>query len=56
VVEKSGNVSDMEIVSGPTMLRQAALDALRNWKYKPFQLAGQPRAVKVQVTIGFHLP
>jgi general secretion pathway protein A len=56
VIEKSGNVSDMKIVSGPQMLRQAALDALSSWKYKPSEFAGQPIAVKMQVTIGFHLP
>jgi general secretion pathway protein A len=56
VVEENGNVSDMNIVSGPMMLREAALNALRSWKYKPSQLDGQPRAVKTQVTIRFHLP
>jgi TonB family protein len=56
VVDESGNVSDMNIVSGPMMLRQAALNALRSWKYKPPQLNGQLKAVKMQVTIRFHLP
>ena len=45
VVEESGNVSDRNIVSGPMMLRKAALNALRSWNYKPSQLAGQPVAV-----------
>jgi general secretion pathway protein A len=56
VVEESGSVSDMNVVSGPMLLRPAALDALRRWKYKPSQVAGQPIAVKTQVTISFHLP
>jgi protein TonB len=56
VVEETGNVSEMTIVSGPELLRQAALDALRRWKYKPSQLAWQPIAVKTQATIRFHLP
>jgi general secretion pathway protein A len=56
VVEESGNVSDINIVSGPMMVRQAALKALRSWKYKPAQLNGQPTAVKMQVTIRFRLP
>jgi protein TonB len=56
VVEESGNVSDIEVVSGPMMVRQAALKALRSWKYKPAQLNGQPTAVKMQVTIRFRLP
>jgi protein TonB len=53
VVEKSGNVSDLNIVSGPMLLRQAAISALRGWKYKPAQLDGQPIAVKMQATIRF---
>jgi general secretion pathway protein A len=56
VVKENGNVSEMNIVSGPELLRQAALDALHRWKYKPCQLAGQPIAVKTQATIRFHLP
>jgi TonB family protein len=56
VVEESGNVSAMSIVSGPMLLREAALNALRSWKYKPSQLDGQPTAMKMQVTISFHLP
>jgi TonB family protein len=56
VVKENGNVSEMNIVSGPELLRQAALDALHRWKYKPSQLAGQPIAVKTQATIRFHLP
>jgi general secretion pathway protein A len=55
VVEESGNVSHLNIVSGPMMLRQAAISALRTWKYKPAQLDGQPVAVKMQVTFRFHL-
>jgi len=56
VVGKSGNVSDLNIVSGPMMLRQAAISALRTWKYKPAQLDGQPTAMNMQVTFSFHLP
>ena len=56
VVQENGNVSEMNVVSGPELLRQAALDALHRWKYKPSQLAGQPIAVKTQATIRFHLP
>ena len=56
LVDENGNVSNMNVVSGPMILRRAALDALRGWKYKPFRLAGQPTAVRMRVTIRFHLP
>jgi periplasmic protein TonB len=52
-IDKSGNVVGMKIVSGPILLRQAALDALHRWKYEPSKLNGQPVAVELQVTIKF---
>jgi protein TonB len=52
-VDKKGNVTHMEIVSGSAMLRQAALDALGRWKYEPSKLDGQPVSVQMLVTIKF---
>jgi TonB family protein len=53
-IDKNGSVTHMEVVSGPTMLRQAALDALGRWKYVPSKLDGQPVSVQLLVTIRFH--
>jgi len=53
-IDRAGNVTNVKIVSGPPMLRQAALDALRQWKYEPSQLNGEPVPVQVTVTIKFH--
>jgi protein TonB len=52
-IDKNGNVNHMEVVSGPTMLRQAALDALSRWKYVPSKLDGQAVSVQMLVTIRF---
>jgi len=54
VVDKAGNVTSMKVISGPLMLRQAALDALRQWKYQPGTLNGEPVAVEIAVSIQFH--
>lgn len=51
----NGSVTHMKVISGPTMLRQAAQDALRRWKYQPSQLDGKPVAVQMLVTIRFRL-
>lgn len=51
----NGSVANMKVISGPTMLRQAALDALRRWKYQPSELDGKPAAVQILVTIRFRL-
>jgi TonB family protein len=52
-IDQKGNVVDMHVVSGPLMLRQAALDALRRWRYEPSKLDGQPISVQMLVTIKF---
>lgn len=54
-IDKVGNVVHMKVISGPTILRQAALDALRHWKYAPSTLNGQPVSVEMQVTLKFRM-
>jgi len=53
-IDASGKVTTMKVLSGPPVLRQAALDALRQWKYAPSMLNGQPIPVEMTVTIKFH--
>jgi periplasmic protein TonB len=55
VLDEQGNVIDMKVVSGPPLLYQAALDALKKWKYEPTYLNDQPIAVQMIVTITFQL-
>lgn len=52
-IDQKGSVVDMHVMSGPLMLRQAALDALRRWKFEPSKLDGQPISVQMLVTIKF---
>jgi TonB family protein len=54
-IDKTGNVVRMHTISGPSILRPAALDALRRWKYEPSRLDGEPVEVQMQVTIKFRL-
>lgn len=53
-INKNGNVSKMTVVSGPELLRGAALSALRQWKYEPSRLNGEPISVQMVVSIKFH--
>jgi TonB family protein len=55
VVDKSGNVADGKVISGPPTLRQAALDAVRRWKYEAPTLDGQSIMVQMLVTVRFQL-
>jgi TonB family protein len=52
-IGKNGRVAHMDVVSGPTALRQAAIDALGRWKYEPSKLDGQPVEAQIFVTIKF---
>ncbi len=55
LIDANGRVSAMKVVSGPTLLHQAAMDALRQWKYQPAMLDGKPVAMHLAVTIQFRL-
>ena len=53
-IDKDGNVAKTRVISGPELLRAAALSALRQWKYEPSKLNGQPISVEMIVSIQFH--
>jgi TonB family protein len=52
-IDQKGNVVNAKVISGPVMLRQPALDALKRWRYAPSTLNGQPISVAMSVTIKF---
>jgi protein TonB len=54
-ISKTGTIENLRVVSGPAMLQQAALDAVRNWRYKPYLLNGDPVEVDTQVNVIFSL-
>jgi len=53
VIDKAGNVVDARAIAGPEMLRGAAVDAVRQWRYEPSSLNGQQVSVQMPVTIPF---
>ena len=55
-ISTSGKVEDLCVSQGPEMLRQAAFDAVKTWKYKPVERNGQPVEVKTQINVVFTLP
>jgi len=54
-ISKAGVVQNLHVVSGPTMLRQPALDAVQTWRYKPYLLDGEPVDVETTVSVNFSL-
>jgi TonB family protein len=55
-ISKSGSISSVKQLSGDPVLGRAAMDAVRQWKYKPYFLNGEPVEVETQVTVNFKLP
>jgi TonB family protein len=55
-VSKDGNISRVKVVSGDSQLTKAASDAVKQWKYKPYLLNGEPVEIQTQITVNFKLP
>jgi protein TonB len=54
-IAKDGTITNLHVVSGNGMFVQNAMDAVRNWRYKPYMLNGEPVEVETQITVNFHL-
>ncbi|MEI9967898.1 MAG: energy transducer TonB [Terracidiphilus sp.] len=54
-ISKNGTLKDLHVVSGPPMLQQAAVDAVRNWRYRPYMLNNEPIEVETSVNVVFSL-
>lgn len=55
LIGKNGRVKNLTVASGPKELRKSSLDAVRQWRYKPFLLNGSPVEVETTVTVTYTL-
>jgi TonB family protein len=55
-ISKTGNITSVKVLSGQQQLAHAAVDAVTQWKYKPYLLNGSPVEIKTQITVNFKLP
>jgi TonB family protein len=55
-IMEDGTVHDVKVVQGPPVLAQAAVDAVQQWRFKPFQLDGKPVKNETRITVDFKLP
>jgi protein TonB len=53
LIDVNGNVGSVTVISGPGLLHQAALEAVKQWKYEPAELDGKPTPVHLTVTVQF---
>jgi periplasmic protein TonB len=54
-ISKSGEIQNLQVISGHPMLIQAALEAVRQWKYRPYYLNGEPVEVDTTIEVNFTL-
>jgi periplasmic protein TonB len=54
-ISKEGTIQNLQLISGHPMLAPAAIEAVRQWRYKPYLLNGEPVAVETQVQVNFSL-
>jgi len=55
IISREGTIENLQVLSGHPMLVHAALDAVRQWRYRPYMLNGEPVEVETQVTVNFLL-
>jgi TonB family protein len=55
-ISKTGDITHVKVLSGDAQLAKAAAEAVKQWKYKPYLLNGEPVDIQTQVTINFKLP
>ncbi len=55
-VAKDGEISGIRVLSGDATLAKAATDAVRQWKYRPYLLNGEPVQIETQITVSFKVP
>jgi protein TonB len=54
-ISKDGTIQNLQLISGHPMLAPAAIEAVRQWRYKPYLLNGEPVAVETTVQVNFSL-
>jgi periplasmic protein TonB len=55
IISKQGTIENLTLVTGHPMLAPAAIDAVRQWRYRPYILNNEPVEVETQITVNFSL-
>jgi protein TonB len=55
IIGKSGTIENLQVLNGHPMLVRSAIDAVRQWRYRPYFLNGEAVEVKTQITVNFIL-
>ena len=55
IISKEGEIKELQVISGHFLLVPAAMDAVKQWRYRPFLLNGQPVEVETNITVTFQI-
>ena len=55
-VSESGRLENVKVVSGHSLLARAAIDAVSQWRYRPYLLNGKPVRMQTKITVNFKMP
>ncbi len=55
IISKTGDLQDLVPISGRRLLAPAAIEAVKQWRYRPYLLNGEPVEVETTITVNFHL-
>ena len=55
-ISREGAITGVKVSSGDPVFGKAAADAVRQWKYRPYLLNGEPVEIETQITVNFRLP
>jgi TonB family protein len=53
LIGREGAIQDLRVLSGPVILSTAAMDAVRQWRFRPYYEAGQPVETEARITVNF---
>jgi protein TonB len=56
LVDPNGDVADVRVLRSIPLLDEAAVEAVRQWRFMPTLMNGEPRSVLLTVTVSFRLP
>jgi protein TonB len=55
IISRTGTIENLTVLRGPAMLVAAAVQAVKQWRYRPYLLNGEPIEVETEVTVNFTL-
>jgi TonB family protein len=53
LIGRNGNIEDLRVLSGPAILSSAAMQAVKQWRFRPYLLAGEPVETQARITVNF---